>query len=130
MNWKLAVGTSIILGALGQVLLKIGVSYHCFQVISTSYLIQCRCWESLLYICAGITCYLIAVVCWIIGLRRKDLAYLYPFLSLGFILIFIASATIPALGESVSVSDVAGLVLIVIGFCIGCYAKFENSDEY
>lgn len=67
-------------------------------------------------IIAGLSCYVISVVVWIIGLSRVDVTIAYPVLSLGYILAAVGASMF--LGETLSVQRIAGIVIIIAGVAV------------
>lgn len=65
------------------------------------------------YIILGLLAYVISVVVWILVLSRVSVSVAYPMVSLGYIVNAIAAYYL--LGESLSASRVAGIVVILIG---------------
>lgn len=55
----------------------------------------------------------LASLCWMYALGSLELGRAYPFMALNFVLVALASA--PLFGESISISRVLGLLLIVAG---------------
>jgi multidrug transporter EmrE-like cation transporter len=68
------------------------------------------------YILAGIGCYLVSLVVWLMALSRTDVSIAYPMLSLGFVIN--AAAAWFLLGESVSALRLGGVALIVLGVVV------------
>lgn len=64
-------------------------------------------------IIGGLTCYVISVVVWIIGLSRVDVTIAYPLLSLGYIINAIGAWYF--LGEAVSLQRMLAIGVIIIG---------------
>jgi multidrug transporter EmrE-like cation transporter len=64
-------------------------------------------------IIGGLSCYVLSVVVWIIGLSRVDVTIAYPLLSLGYVLNAIGASYF--LGEVVSIQRMAAIALILIG---------------
>ena len=64
-------------------------------------------------IVAGLACYGISVVVWIIGLSRTDVTVAYPMLSLGYVVSAIGAWLF--LGEIVSPQRMLALAVIVVG---------------
>lgn len=64
-------------------------------------------------ILAGLVCYAISLVVWIIGLSRTDVTIAYPMLSLGYVVS--AAAAWYFLGEPVSLQRLAAIGVIMIG---------------
>jgi len=64
-------------------------------------------------ILGGLTCYVISVVVWIIGLSRVDVTIAYPLLSLGYIINAIGAWYF--LGEVVSAQRILAIGVIIVG---------------
>ncbi len=64
-------------------------------------------------ILAGLTCYVVSVVVWIIGLSRVDVTIAYPLLSLGYILNAIGAWYF--LGEAMSYQRMLAIAIIIVG---------------
>jgi multidrug transporter EmrE-like cation transporter len=64
-------------------------------------------------IVAGLACYAISVVVWIIGLSRTDVTVAYPMLSLGYVVSAIGAWLF--LGEIVSPQRMLALAVIIVG---------------
>jgi len=67
-------------------------------------------------ILAGLTCYVVSVLVWIIGLSRVDVTIAYPMLSLGYVLS--AMGAWYFLGEAVSVQRMIAIAVILIGVAL------------
>lgn len=70
-------------------------------------------------IIAGLGCYVLSVVVWIIGLSRVDVTVAYPLLSLGYVINAIGASYF--LGEVVSIQRMGAIALILIG--VGLLAR-------
>lgn len=64
-------------------------------------------------IIAGLACYVVSVVVWILGLSRVPVSVAYPMLSVGYILNALAAWML--FGESLTAQKVVGIGFIVIG---------------
>lgn len=64
-------------------------------------------------IIGGLTCYVISVAVWIIGLSRVDVSIAYPMLSLGYVVNALAAWYL--FGEIIGPLRVAGILLILAG---------------
>jgi multidrug transporter EmrE-like cation transporter len=64
-------------------------------------------------ILAGLACYVVSVVFWILALSRVDVSIAYPMLSVGYIVTAVAGWLLFA--ESLSVTRVAGIFIIIAG---------------
>ena len=67
------------------------------------------------FIIAGLFCYVISVVIWLLVLSRVDVTYAYPFLSVGYIVTAIVGYIL--LGENMDFTRWLGIFII----CIGVY---------
>jgi multidrug transporter EmrE-like cation transporter len=59
----------------------------------------------------------LASVCWMIAVRDLELSVAYPFTSISFVLILIASGLF--FGESITLPKVAGVTLVMLGIFVG-----------
>jgi multidrug transporter EmrE-like cation transporter len=67
-------------------------------------------------IIAGLACYAISLVVWIIGLSRTDVTVAYPMLSLGYVVGAIGAWMF--LGEAISPQRLLALAVIVVGVAL------------
>jgi len=104
---------NIVLGVAGQLLIKMGVNrlgdsldeLGLFPFLAKAAL-------SPLVLC-GIGFYAFSAILWVILLSKLDLSVAYPALSVGYVLILLVSVLF--LGEQVSLSRFAGILLIIAG---------------
>ena len=68
------------------------------------------------WIIGGITLHVLALLVWLIALRRVEITYAYPFLMLGFVLVGVLSYY--WLGEDLSWWRIASMVIISIGLLV------------
>ena len=106
-----------ITGVAGQLLLKVGMSQLGALELSIAAL------PSLImrivmspYIVVGLAIYFGGVFFWLLALNRADLSYVYPFASLSYVLITIASWLL--LHEAVPPMRWIGLVVICVGLAL------------
>lgn len=101
---------SILFGAAGQ----IGFKYGAMRIPETGTILTkvLAAWP----IGLGLALYGISTVLWIYTLRVVELSYAYPLLSLGYILIFIASYFL--FNEPIGTMRLAGLLFILIGLVL------------
>ena len=59
----------------------------------------------------------LGMLSWILALGRADLSYAYPFTSLAFVLVLLASAVL--FREPITITKLVGMMLIVAGIIIG-----------
>ncbi|MBI1772110.1 MAG: EamA family transporter [Burkholderiales bacterium] len=109
--------TGIMLNAVAQLLLKAGTN-----AVGAIHL-TAENWFSIgiklatqLPIIGGLTCYVISVVVWIIGLSRVDVSIAYPLLSLGYIVNAIGAWYL--LGEVISIQRMVAIGVIIIGVAL------------
>ena len=62
---------------------------------------------------AGVACYVVSLIVWILGLSRVPVSIAYPMLSLGYIINAVAAHYL--LGESVTLARWLGIGFIVVG---------------
>ncbi len=67
-------------------------------------------------ILAGLTCYVVSLLVWIIGLSRTDVTIAYPMLSLGYVVGAIGAWMF--LGEVISPQRMLALGVIVVGVAL------------
>lgn len=65
------------------------------------------------HIMGGVTCYVVSLVVWIMGLSRVDVSIAYPMLSIGYVLNALAAWYL--FGESVSAQKLVGIGFIIAG---------------
>ena len=68
------------------------------------------------HILAGLACYVVSVVVWVIGLSKVPVSIAYPMLSIGYVVNAIAAYYL--LGESVTPMRLAGIGIIIVGVFI------------
>ena len=68
------------------------------------------------HILAGMTCYAVSLVVWIMGLSRVEVSVAYPLLSLGYVINALAAWYL--FGESVGAMRIAGIGFIIVGVCL------------
>ncbi len=113
--------SSIVLTAAAQLLMKTGMmglgelSYNwqfVEQLLSSESLI------SLFIVFSGLACYGLSMIAWIGVLTRIDLSVAYPFLSISYILVYLAALLLPWLNESFSLLRFSGIIFISIGLIL------------
>ena len=65
------------------------------------------------FILAGLSCYVVSVVAWILGLSRVPVSVAYPMLSVGYIVNAFAAYFL--FGESITAQKLIGIGFIVVG---------------
>lgn len=110
--------TGVLLNAAAQLLLKAGTN-----ALGGAIHVNAQNWFSTgvkvfsqLPILAGLACYVISLVVWIIGLSRTDVTIAYPMLSLGYVVSAVGAWMF--LGEVVSLQRMLALAVIVAGVAL------------
>jgi drug/metabolite transporter (DMT)-like permease len=106
--------TGICLNALAQLLLKKGTNaIGAIHLTADNWFATGLKLATQLPIIGGLSCYVISVVVWIVGLSRVDVTIAYPLLSLGYIINAIGAWYF--LGEPVSAQRVLAIFIIIVG---------------
>jgi multidrug transporter EmrE-like cation transporter len=111
----------VFLNACAQLLLKAGVN-NVVAAIGTFEYSFANLWPvglrlaTQLPIIGGLSCYVISVVVWILGLSRVDVSIAYPLLSLGYVLN--AAAAWWLFGEAMTPMRLLGIGVIIVGVYI------------
>jgi drug/metabolite transporter (DMT)-like permease len=105
---------SVLTSTVGQLLLKKGmnnmgsITLSMGEILSTSWKMATNP-----YVFIGLAIYLVGTVFWLAALSRVDLSYAYPFASLSYIVMLVASWMM--FDEKITLSRVIGTVVIGIG---------------
>ena len=106
--------TGICLNAVAQLLLKAGTNaVGAIHLTAENWFPTGLKLATQLPIIGGLTCYVLSVMVWIIGLSRVDVSIAYPMLSLGYIINAIGAWYF--LGEMVSVQRIVAISVIIVG---------------
>ena len=111
----------VFLNACAQLLLKAGVN-NVVAAIGTFEYSVANLWPvglrlaTQLPIIGGLSCYVVSVVVWILGLSRVDVSIAYPLLSLGYVLN--AAAAWWLFGEAMTPMRLLGIGVIIVGVYI------------
>ena len=106
---------AVLLGAVGQVIMKMGMKIY-------GHVSAASVWGQLIPILRvpqvflGLVCYGISAVLWIAVVSHVDLSLAYPMVSLAYVLVFFASWFF--LGEQISGLRFAGLAMIIAGVLV------------
>ncbi len=109
--------TGVLLNAGAQLLLKAGVAplgaltVGWSTLLSTAFQVLGQ-WP----IIAGLTCYVVSVAVWIIGLSRVEVSIAYPMLSLGYVVNAVAAWWL--FGEALGPMRWTGMLLILAGVLV------------
>lgn len=109
--------TGICLNAVAQLLLKAGTNaVGAIHLTAQNWFATGIKLASQVPIIAGLSCYVLSVVVWIIGLSRVDVTIAYPLLSLGYIINAIGAWYF--LGEAVSLQRLLAIAVIIAGVAL------------
>lgn len=112
MNNIVLILTSIIMGAVGQILVKVGANrigtvnldLKSFIAIATD-----------IYLILGVLLFGTSFILWIKVLTNNELSYVYPMVSLSYIIIAVASRFL--FNEALTINKIAGIGAIILGIC-------------
>lgn len=111
---------SVALSALGQTFFKAGVNRVDFAegagVLSRGAALVLSPW-----VLGGLAFYGVGTVLWLFALKRMDLSLAYPFVAMSFVMV--AASGVLFLGETLSVTRVLGMALIVSGLCVMAFGR-------
>ncbi|MFD3447564.1 EamA family transporter [Microbacteriaceae bacterium 4G12] len=107
--------TSILLGAFGQVFMKLGTTK--MGEIDTSSIIA-KVFHILFnpIIFTGLSFYAISAILWIFGISKVPLSQAYPMVAFSYVIVFVLSVLL--FKEVVNLPKVGGLSLIIVGVLI------------
>ena len=106
--------TGVLLNAVAQLLLKAGARVIAgFEFTPANAVVIAGRVALNLPILAGLACYAISVIVWILALSRVDVSIAYPMLSIGYVVNAPAAAWL--FGEPLGALRVAGIGVIILG---------------
>lgn len=105
---------SVLAGAIGQILLKKGMGSMGPLTLTVSQL-GSTLWRigTNPYVIIGLAIYMGGVVFWLTALSRVDLSYAYPFASLGYVVMLIASWLL--FNENITPLRLLGTLVVCLG---------------
>jgi multidrug transporter EmrE-like cation transporter len=109
--------TGVLLNATAQLLLKMAVRGMGPIALSPETLLR-SAWSLAQnpYILAGLVCYAVSLVVWILALSRVEVSLAYPMLSLGYIVTAIGAWMF--FSERLSLLQWLGIVVIIVGVAL------------
>ena len=114
MNVIFIILIGILFASLGQVFWKIGMnSIGAIDKFSIPGIISMFFNPIVLL---GLLMYALSSVFWLIALSQKDLSYVYPFISLTFIIVLFLSYFV--LKEQIGIARIVGTFIIIIGLMV------------
>ena len=108
------IATGVLLNAAAQLLLKAGANavghfdFTAANIVPVGWRLATEP-----HIAAGMACYAVSLVVWILGLSRVPVSVAYPMLSLGYVVNALAAWWL--FGESITAQKIAGIGFILIG---------------
>jgi drug/metabolite transporter (DMT)-like permease len=106
--------SGVILNAFAQLFLKAGTNaVGAIHLTADNWFATGWKLATQLPILAGLACYAISLVVWVIGLSRADVTMAYPMLSLGYVVTAVLAWMF--LGEIITVQRMVALAVIMIG---------------
>ena len=106
---------SILLGATGQFLLRLGMVYYGTVSVTGIW----RQLGSIIFtpaIFLGFACFGISSILWLVVISRWELSYAYPLVALGYVLAIVYGVSI--LHENLSAAKILGSCLILAGISV------------
>lgn len=117
--WML-VATSIVLSAIGQLCMKVGMQTLAGAGLSLeSESLQLGI-PAMLWTGIGLAAYGASMVVWLGVLTRLALSYAYPLLSVSYILVYFGATHWARIGESTTPARTIGTLLIAVGVGLVC----------
>jgi len=106
--------SGVLLNAVAQLCLKAGTTRIGEFAFSAENIVPVG-WKLMTqpFIVAGIGCYVVSLIVWILGLSRVPVSIAYPMLSIGYIISAIAAWYL--FGESLTPQKIFGIGFIIIG---------------
>lgn len=105
---------SVLGGAVGQILLKKGMN-DLGEVTLSAQNMASMTWKMLTnpFVFIGLFIYFLSVIFWLAALSRVELSYAYPFASLSYVIMFLASWLL--LNETITPMRIVGTLVVGIG---------------
>ena len=109
--------TGVLLNAGAQLLLKAGTNSVGQFAFSRDNILPFG-WQLATepHIVAGLGCYIVSVVVWILALSRVEVSVAYPLLSIGYVVNALAAWYL--FGEAVTLTRIVGIGVIIVGVWI------------
>jgi len=103
---------SVVLGAFGQVLMKMGLKE---KPIDLTQLASLKLFDTLFqrYVFSGVVLYLLAVLLWFVVLSKAELSFAYPLISIAYIITAVMAVFL--FGENITIVRWLGIFLIIGG---------------
>jgi len=112
-----AFGASIVLSALGQLCMKVGMlELHRVADAGQSSLTTLQ--PAATWTVIGLASYGLSLVAWLLVLVRYPLSYAYPLLGLSYVLVYIGATQLPRLMEPATPLRTLGTLLVLAGVAL------------
>ena len=105
-------------GAMGQLLMKAGLQGIALSPIQGVLSAAQAAPGSALLLAGGLAFYAASLPAWIIALKRFELSFAYPLISLGYLIVYVGAYYWPGMEESITWQKTIGLSLIVMGVAL------------
>lgn len=104
----------VLLNAGAQLLIKSGMNHIGEFSFSPANIVPIG-WQvaTNLHIIAGLFCYVVSVVLWMLVLSRVEVSFAYPMLSIGYIVNAVSAYYL--FGEDLSLTRIVGIAVIILG---------------
>jgi len=116
---------SVSLGSIGQLLMKKGMTLFGEVSFSSKDLKKLIFMFFQPHVFAGLMLYGFSVIIWLVMLSKADLSFIYPFISLGFVLTAIFGYVF--FKEMFNIQKIVGIGLIVLGAVLVGLGRFKTS---
>lgn len=130
---------SVVSGALGQLFMKAGMqdlsaagnNDNLISTLQSVLFFEAETQQifGVLWVLAGIACYLVAMLIWIYVLKHFELSMAYPLLSIGYILVYLGAVAWPKIGEVFLWEKTTGILLIMLGVFFIATPKQSSEEE-
>lgn len=116
-NAVLLLSLSIVLSACAQLFMKAGMmQLHGVTNLDLSILqLVVENKMALVWLVAGLSCYAVSMLSWMLALTKYELSFAYPLLGVTYILVYLGAVYWQQIGEQLSWQRTVGIMLILIG---------------
>lgn len=116
---------SIVLSAAAQLLMKAGLLALPPDALSSPLALLHApqsagfwAWPWAGWLLAGIICYGLSMLAWLLALMRFEVSYAYPMLGLSYVLVYLGAGLWPRIGEPFSLDRSLAILLILLGVAL------------
>ncbi len=132
-NAVILLGLSVILSACAQLFMKVSmIELQLHDEIdfgSSFFFIIFENNVVLLWLVAGLCCYALSMLSWMLALMKYELSFAYPFLGITYVLVYLGAVYWQQIGEQLSWQRSAGIILILIGVAFVNYKNAYQKGE-